>query len=421
MRKSSLLFALAVLVGLLAPGPVQAVAATGPTTTTSSYFNALSCPSPTVCVAVGAVQTDRDNPAGKVVGGSFQPIAVRTVNGGRSWAAVDMPALDANLRAVSCWSTTACVAVGGTRTAYRGSWYSVAAVVLRIQGTAASVVGHVPAGARALDAVSCPGAGSCVAAGGALALGTVGLRPELLATHDGGATWASVPLPISAGQLESVSCASAAHCVALGASSYETGTPATGEEARSRPVALWSSAPATSWHVGAIGNRLSGGGPTAVSCRSSGHCLAVGDWFNWCWCGTGTPGEFGSAWATSNGGATWSQTVLPVLDGYVTWYANAVSCWATGCAMGATVSTTKPGSEYYSGVQPLSASGAPAGALSTSANGLRPQYIYGLSCGAAARCVAVGQDWAKPGEAAIETETAAGHWATTYTRPASLG
>lgn len=379
------------VMGLLVPGHVQAVTTGKPTMTMSSYFNALSCPSPAVCVAVGAVETNRDDAAGQVVSGSYQPIAVKTTNGGRSW-----------------------VAVGGTRTVYRGGWHSVAAVVLRIQGTTGSRVGHVPAGARALDAVSCRGTGSCVATGGAPALGSVPLRPELMTTHDGGATWAAVPLPISQGELEAVSCASVTHCVALGASTYETGTPGFGQGFRSRPVALWSSAPATSWHVAAISTKQGDGGPTAVSCQSAGHCLAVGDWFNLCLCGTSTPGRFGSAWATSNGGATWSETVLPVLDGYVTWYANAVSCWATGCAMAATVSTTKPGSEYYAGFQPLSAAGDPAGALSTSASALRPQYIYGLSCAAPARCVAVGQDWATPAEAAVETETAAGHWTTKF-------
>lgn len=416
VRNRRLLSAFAGVVGLLTTGPVQAVAATGPTATMSSDFSALSCPNPAVCVAVGAVVTSHDNAAGQVVSGSYQPIAVRTSNGGRSWVAVDLPAIDANLRAVSCWSTTACVAVGSTRTVYRGGWSSVAAVVLRIQGTTGSRVGHVPAGARALDAVSCRGTGSCVATGYASALGSVQLRPELMTTHDGGATWAAVPLPISQGELEAVSCASVTHCVALGASTYETGTPGFGQGFRSRPVALWNSAPATSWHVAAISTKQGDGGPTAVSCQSAGHCLAVGDWFNLCLCGTSTPGRFGSAWATSNGGATWSETVLPVLDGYVTWYANAVSCWATGCAMAATVSTTKPGSEYYAGLQPLSASGVPAGALSTSASSLRPQYVYGLSCAAEARCVAVGQNWnsAGPGEATIETETAAGHWTTTF-------
>ncbi|SRR5579875_57193 len=159
------------------------------------------------------------------------------------------------------------------------------------------------------------------------------------------------------------------------------------------------------------------GGPTAVACQSALRCSAVGDWFNWCWCGTGTPGHFGQTWATSDGGATWSHRVLPTLGGYDVWYANALSCWATGCAMAGTATTTKPGSGYYALFQALSASGGPLGAPVTSASGLRPQYIDGLSCHSASYCAAVGQDWSKPAAAAIET-WASGHWSTTYAGPA---
>jgi hypothetical protein len=110
--------------------------------------------------------------------------------------------------------------------------------------------------------------------------------------------------------------------------------------------------------------------------------------------------------------------VLPALGGYYVWYANALSCWATACAMAGTATTTKPQSGYYAIFQALSASGEPFGAPSTSASGLRPQYIYGLSCRNASNCVAVGQDWSKPAEAAIET-WASGRWATTFTGPVS--
>jgi hypothetical protein len=75
------------------------------------------------------------------------------------------------------------------------------------------------------------------------------------------------------------------------------------------------------------------GGPTAVGCQSARRCLAVGDSFNWCWCGTGTRSHYGETWVTNDGGATWSERALPTLGGYDVWYANAVSCWATACAM----------------------------------------------------------------------------------------
>ncbi|HET9060631.1 MAG TPA: hypothetical protein VFN61_11975, partial [Acidimicrobiales bacterium] len=401
----------ALLVAVLAPLPVQAAAAAGPSTTRSSYFNAVSCASAAVCVAVGALETDHDNATGQVVGGSFQPIAVRTADSGRTWSPVHLPAIDADLRAVSCWSPTSCVAVGGTRTVYNGRWYSVRAVVLRLEGTSGFQAGRLPEGALALDGVSCPRLGICVAVGGALALGTLRLRPELLVSTDGGAAWRRPSLPVSRGQLESVSCASVSSCVALGATSYSVGAAAM-SAAQSKPVGLWTSTPATGWHVSAIGSDQ-GGGPRSVSCQSARHCVAVGDKFDWCWCGTGTPGEFGSTWVTSDGGATWSQVVLPILDGYVVWYANAVSCWVSGCAMGATLSTVKSASDYYAGIQRLGGSGAPAGALATSAGGLRPQYVLGLWCHSPRACVAVGQDWAHPAQAAIETDLG-GHWTTTY-------
>ena len=396
--------ALCVVVGVLVPA---ASAAAGTTTATSSYFNAVDCPSASVCVAVGSIETNHDNATGQLVGGSFQPIAVKTTDGGQTWTPLSLPTVDANLRAVSCSSTSACVAVGGTRTVYRGTWYSVGAVVIRIQGDSGSVVDGLPSGARALDAVNCYHLSDCVAVGGALETGTVRLRPQILVTRDGGLDWSSVASPLSSGQLETVACTSSPHCVALGADSYSNGFYSS-----SRPVALWSSTPTSQWHVSTIAAER--GGPTAVACASAQRCLAVGDWFNWCWCGTGMPGRMGYAWATKNGGVTWSHTVLPVLHGYVIRYANAVSCGADACAVGATVTTVKSAQEYYAGFQRLSLSGNAIGAVTTSSSGLGHMYILGLGCAGVGRCIAAGQNWAQPAEATIEVESG-GRWTTTYT------
>ena len=410
MRRTTGALSLAVLLSLLNASPLPAAAASGPTTR-SSYFSALSCPTTTTCVAVGALETDRDGTSGQLTGGSYQAVAVRTTNGGKTWVPVQLPSVDANLAAVSCWSATGCVAVGSTETVSRGRWSSVAAVVLRIDGATGSRVTEVPQGARALDAVTCTNSTTCIAAGGALHLGSVVLQPEVMVSHDGGLEWSNVALPITEGQLQAISCGSPSHCVAVGATSYEHGS-AGFTEASSKPIALSSSNSGLSWEVATIPG--GSGGPTAVRCQSALHCTAVGDYFDWCWCGTGTPGHYGDTWVTDDGGATWSEHVLPTLGGYNIWYANAVSCWAKGCAMAATGSTTKPGSGYYAAFQPLSASGEPLGAVSTSANGLRPQYIYGLSCSSATNCIAVGQNWSKPATAAIET-WGAGRWVTTFT------
>jgi hypothetical protein len=106
--------ALAVAVGLLVANPLAAVAASGPTTAHSSYLSAISCPTASVCVAVGALETDLDTASGRLTGGSFQALAVRTTDGGKTWVPVGLPSIDASLSAVTCWSAAQCVAVGAT-------------------------------------------------------------------------------------------------------------------------------------------------------------------------------------------------------------------------------------------------------------------------------------------------------------------
>lgn len=407
-----------VAAGLLVANPAPALAVTsGPTTAHSSYLSAISCPTASVCVAVGAYETDLDSASGRLTGGSLQALAVRTTNGGKTWVPVGLPVVDARLLAVSCWSAAQCVAVGATQVTSRGSWWDASAVVVRIDGGTGTRVAAVPSGAKALDAVSCPSATTCIAAGGASKIGTLVLQPDVVVSHDGGASWASAALPITQGQLESLSCSSTLHCVALGARSYIAGS-ANFSEDRSMPVGLMSSDGGLSWEVATVPG--GSGGPSAINCQSAPRCLAVGDTFNWCYCGTETPGHYGQTWVTNDGGATWSVRTLPTLGGYDVWYANALSCWATACAMAGTATTTKPRSPltYYAIFQPLTASGGLLGAPSTSASGLRPQYIDGLSCHNASNCIAVGQDWSKPAAAAIET-WASGRWATTFIGPVS--
>ena len=129
-------------------------------------------------------------------------------------------------------------------------------------------------------------------------------------------------------------------------------------------------------------------------------------------------GAYGQTWTTANAGKTWAFHRLPTVGGYDVWYTNAVSCWGpTSCAMAATGTTTKPRSLYYALFLPISpATGAVAGAQTTSSNGLRPQYMDGLNCYAPGQCVAVGQNWLSPASAAIETSSG-GKWVTTFTQP----
>src|SRR5207245_2786970 len=132
-----------------------------------------------------------------------------------------------------------------------------------------------------LRSVSCASAGSCSAVGGYT--DGSGHEQGLLLTEAAG-TWATgveATLPLNAGSnpfasLNSVSCASAGNCSAVGgyhdSSSHAQGllltatrgTWATGTEAIPPPNA--GSTPV--------------GSPSSVSCASAGNCSAVGDYYD---------------------------------------------------------------------------------------------------------------------------------------------
>jgi hypothetical protein len=391
-------------------------AAVGYATTVSSYYNAVACPTPLACFAVGAKELDRKTATGTLVGGSFTLIGARSVDDGKTWAPLTLPHANADLRAVSCWAASDCVAVGATEVLSRGSWSPASGVVVTISGSSAARAAVLPAGTSALGAVSCPTPDTCVAVGGRNQPGTIALRPQAVISHDGGAHWSAVPLPVANAELQGVTCTGTGHCVAVGVATYLAGGMSS-----SRPVALFSSTGGRAWAAAAIpggGPGLKGGGPDAVSCTSASTCIATGDNFDWCQCGTGTPGHYVETWTTANGGHTWAVHSLPTVSVFDLWYANAISCRApTACAMAGTGTTTKPGSLYYALVVPLAAqSGAVAGAATSSASGLRPQWVYGLDCRSSTACVAVGQNWLRSASATIETSSA-GKWATTFTAP----
>jgi len=382
-------------------------------TTTSSYYNAVACPTALICMAVGTKEVDRKTASGTLVGGSFTPVAARSLDGGKTWAPVTIQGANGDLLGVSCWSADSCVAVGATEALAQGVWSATNAVVIRLNASAAERTSPVPAGALALDSVSCLPQGTCVAVGGSRVPKTLTLRPQVLVSHDGGGHWSGYGLPIGTGELQGVECKGPLNCVAVGATTYVSGGAAL-----SRPVALYSSG-GTSWQAGAIaggGDGQRGGGANAVACTTATSCVAVGDIFDWCECGTGTPGRYAETWTTANGGRTWDLHRLPTVGGYDMWYANAITCWGpTRCAMAATGTTTKTGSLYYAFLVPLAAaSGGVSGPATSSLGGLRPQYIYGLDCRDAADCVAVGENWLSPASATIETSSA-GRWTTTFT------
>ena len=175
---------------------------------------------------------------------------------------------DGQLNAVSCWSLTACTAVGysaaGKPAAERWNGASWAATAV-----------PSPKGATysTLDGVSCPTPTSCTAVGsGFPASGTA----TALIERWNGTTWSIVPAPAPPGavatMLTGVSCHGPAKCTAVGGHDGLSGYPFTGDHPL---LDEWNG---TSWSVvpapepaGSTGSALAG-----VSCPTTAECLATG-------------------------------------------------------------------------------------------------------------------------------------------------
>jgi len=188
-------------------------------------LNAVSCPAPGNCVAVGFVSSG--------AGAVLTPV-ILTLSGGR-WSPVKPPlpsdaitTASATLNDVSCPAAGACVATGwysnqvGRHDGYmdtlaHGTWTAASAA---LPADAAPEQYSATAGTY-LAAVACTGVGACVAPG--QYRDAQGQTRALIDTLSGG-TWTASPAPLPAdaattGQvagLWAVSCAASGTCVAAG-------------------------------------------------------------------------------------------------------------------------------------------------------------------------------------------------------------
>lgn len=313
---------------------------------------AVSCPTGSMCVAVGTV----------TVGSDVGMLAERW--NGRRWAVMHLArpagAISAGLTGVSCTSALACTAVGydygpgenGTLAErWNGSKWS-------IQPTPSPGNEGIP-----FAAVSCGSATSCTVVG-YYDFGDPGFASTTLAEHWDGHSWSTQSLPPAGnpgGDLTSISCRRLA-CTAAG--DYDGQSD---EGPGTAPLALrWNG---TTWAVqptpgDATQNDTSG--LTGVSCPSARTCTAVGV--------SDSGGPLVLHW---NGAAWRSQSVA---GNFALNYAlNAVSCRsATACmAIGSSAAARWNGRRWAS--QKIH---VPSGAHGLS--------LIAVSCSSASQCTAVG-------------------------------
>ena len=323
--------------------------AIGPSGSSQIALNGVSCTAANACTAVGYYAQPP----------TFARHTLAEAWNGSSWKIQPTPNPDgyAGLAAVSCTAASACTAVGSKAltapTVLAEAWNG---------STWTAQQAPVPTGTSALTAVSCA-ANACGAAGyvGPLA----GTRHALTEARTG-STWAFQPaisprgaLPASLG---GVSCTSASSCVAVGTSTAQgwNGT-------RWRDLSAARPPGAASINL------------TGVSCATATACLAVGFYIN-------------SAGGLAMLAETWNGTAWtlhpPVRPGGAVGDLTSVSCSAPSACMAVGASTNTSGATL---------------ALAESWNGtawtIRPtaqpansdgSELNGVSCTAAGSCTAVG-------------------------------
>jgi hypothetical protein len=345
----------------------------------NASLNDVSCTSPSSCVAVG---WDQRNPTG----GSVLFTLAEMWNGS-TWTVVPSPTPSepgggAMLNAVSCVSSTDCMAVGeiqvfNTKTgrtvehpiaeAYNGTaWTTVATPVLA----------HSSA---ILDGVSCTAASSC------MAVGSEGLPRQptefTLAEAWNGTTWSfvSTPPPLTPGgtALNQVSCTSSASCMAVGYFGFSNGfgTSLTLAEA-------WNG---TAWHHVGTPTPGNSGVLAGVSCTSAAACIAGG--------GHATPGNprmVNATLAEQWNGQRWTTLATPNPRGAGGAGLGGVSCTSPTSCMSTGSAFDQTGESSFNVAEAWN--GTSWSLLRTPSPGSTNNELRGLSCTSASRCMSVGDE-----------------------------
>jgi hypothetical protein len=274
-------------------GAWQTVAVKLPAGAAGGGLGRISCVSATHCVAVGFF--DKGGP------GNQFPLA-ETWNGS-SWTPSQPPAPggeSTSLSGVSCKSATACVAVG-TYTKNTSSGPVGAPLAESWNGRKwTEARPPVPAGAdiSGLDSVSCTSAASCVATGIVI---TSTVSAALIESWNGKA-WSrmkAAALPATTlGELTTVSCPAAKSCVAVG---YASSPKGLGSLAETWNGKAWTIA-TVHWPKGTSNELLSG-----VSCATASRCVAVGNIDS----NLNATSNTGKAAAVTWNGTAWTVTSVP--------------------------------------------------------------------------------------------------------------
>jgi photosystem II stability/assembly factor-like uncharacterized protein len=237
------------------------------------YVTGLSCPTNMTCEAVGTA----------VVASRGYSWDGRTTNGGASWSIVHLPKDVDDPTALSCGSSTFCVALAGqgvgnkeARTVNGGRSWATSSIPLRIA---------LP------EAIDCLASGTCYV-GGYWVPTSTSTEGLLVVSHDFGATWVRRSMPPSSGDLVGISCAASASCLLFGDAVGEI------DESAGVPQVLILDAAGVHLVRASIDSWFD---PRGLVCTSTVRCLSVGG-------AASAYGEVATVKETSTAGRTWSTS-----------------------------------------------------------------------------------------------------------------
>jgi hypothetical protein len=324
-----------------------------------------------------------------------------------TFSAVAVPARVDQMRSTSCADADHCWAVG--EAVGPGATESPAAIIATTNGGRSWAPQAVPSGTGALGNVSCADQHYCVTVGQSDQTRLGG--SAVLVTTNGGATWTTSPALVGVFDMTTVSCRADRRCLAIG-------TVAAGG------AAFASSPGHPAWtNIGSLPPGVNGA--SALSCSDNRHCWVTG------YTSADPLHVSGVVAATSNGGTTW--TALPVPAG--TGYLNGIACMQDGSASSTTTHTQRgTGSPSVAGASCVAVGTSAVaqgqtrtghGLILTSGNGgaswtsepvpSSVATLFAVSCPSIGSCVAVGSTPAASTQAGVTVLTGASQ--TPWQRP----
>ncbi|HEX4127441.1 MAG TPA: hypothetical protein VHX67_07670 [Acidimicrobiales bacterium] len=189
-----------------------------------------SCPSESSCVGVQTVIADTSNMPASSNAHPFSWLVLRTNDGGASWTS-SWPASESLLQSLNIGQSLSCADAlhcKGEVETRNGATEGLGVVSTADGGVTWQLSPVLSGQSGEWWGMTCPSAEDCWAVGGTI-VGTISAPGSafIVATHDGGLSWAQVALPSGLSVVQAVSCPTDTECFALGGSQATLTDPLT--------------------------------------------------------------------------------------------------------------------------------------------------------------------------------------------------